>query len=290
MEKEISIRTNQFPKEIIEQASNSIRSYITVLLYGGKVIGSGTFVQYNSRCGILTAYHVIEERIGTNLFKNNSAGKLGVCIATNYIHTLEFELQHIRLHEIGTPHNGKYNECGPDLVFLEILDKYKLDTIIAYSNSLFWDISSKNNFVNDCYEDSNSLWAICGAPQDWTRDEMPNSNFDKVIGCKYLIDFTGIEKRFDKDGFDYFDITINHTQNDAPNTFYGMSGGGLWKVSLSFHSRTGNLHDLKISNTIFSGVIFYQIGKANPCILRSHGAKSIYEVLPKILEKSEHRS
>jgi hypothetical protein len=142
--------------------------------------------------------------------------------------------------------------------------------------------------VNDCYVDLNSIWAVCGSPQDWVTNKVPNNNFDSVVSCKCLIGFGGIEKRFDKDGFDYFDFSVSHhNQNDTPNVFYGMSGGGLWKISLSFHSRTGNLKDMKISDIVLSGVIFYQIGKANPCTLRSHGAKSIYEVLPRILAKKQ---
>lgn len=285
MEKTISFKISQIPMEIIEQAGNSISNYSTVLFYGGSVIGSGTFVQCNSCFGILTAHHVIGEGIGLDPFKNGSDKKLGVAIAVNSPCAPEFELQYIRPHEIGRPPNYKYNEYGPDLVFLEILDEEKLGTIIAHSS--FWNIPSESTLVNDCYNDSSSIWAVCGLPQDWRRDEIPNNNFDKVIGCQGLIGFGGIEKRFYKAGFDYFDVAVNpNPQDDIPDTFQGMSGGGLWKVLLSC---TGNLQDVRVSDTILSGVIFYEL-KEDHRVIRSHGAKSIYEIFPKALKKSEHRS
>lgn len=269
--------------EIIEQAGNSISNYSTVLFYGGSVIGSGTFVQCNSCFGILTAHHVIGEGIGLDPFKNGSDKKLGIGIAVNYTHKTEFELQYIRPHEVGKPQNGKYNEYGPDLVFLEILDEEKLGTIIAHSS--FWNISPQDSLVNDCYNDLSSVWAIFGLPEVWIRIEERVSKSKKVYNCKNLVGLTGIKKRFEKDGFDYFDVSIKHNpQDDVPDTFKGMSGGGLWKVLLSC---TKNLQDLKIRDIIFSGVIFYQTDlKANRRTLRSHGAKSIYKIFPKVLKKN----
>jgi hypothetical protein len=257
-------------------------NYATVLFYDGNVIGSGTFVECNSQFGILTAHHVIREGIGFDSFGSSSAKKLGVAIATNYYCKPELELQYTQPHEIGKPHD-KYNEFGPDLIFLEILDREKLGTIKACSS--FWNMPSQNNLVNDCYNDSSCIWAVCGLPQNWIY-EMPSSNFDKVIGCQVLIGFGGVERRFDKDGFDYFDVAVDcNPQNDIPHTFKGMSGGGLWKILLSC---TGNLQDLKVSDSIFSGVIFYQTElKQNRRVIRSHGAKSIYEIFPRLLEKNQ---
>ena len=70
MDKTISLKTSQFPEEIIEQASRAIDNYATVLFYEDNVIGSGTFVQCDSIFGILTAHHVIREGIGLDSFKN----------------------------------------------------------------------------------------------------------------------------------------------------------------------------------------------------------------------------
>lgn len=281
----MSLKISQIPKEIIEQIGNSINNYATVLFYGGNVIGSGTFVECNSRFGILTAHHVIGKGIGLDSFVNGSTKKLGVAIAVNFPHAPEFELQYIRHHEIGRPPNYEYNEYGPDLIFLEILDREKLGTIKAHSS--FWNIQYESSSINDCYNDSSSIWAVCGLPQAWTKDDTPNSNFGKVIGGQCLIGFGGAEKRFDRAGFDYFDVAVKpNPQDDIPDTFKGMSGGGLWKVLLSCR---GNLQDLRVSDTILSGVIFYGLEEDHR-VIRSHGAKSIYEIFPKALKKSENRS
>lgn len=292
MDEIISLKISQLPMDIIEQISSSIMTYATILFYNGNVIGSGTFVECNSHFGILSAHHVIGEGIGLKSFRSNSSKKLGVAIAVKAdqnpeevkgIQHLEFDLQHICPHEIGSPPNCKYNEYGPDLIFLEILDREKLGTIKAYSS--FWNISYESNLVNNCYDNLSCIWAVCGLPQDWI--ELQDSSFGRIIGCQCLIGFGGIEKRFDKDGFDYFDMVVNpNSKNDIPSTFKGMSGGGLWKVLLIC---TGNLQNVKINDIIFSGVIFYGL-EQDHLIIRSHGAKSIYEKFPKILKKSKHRS
>lgn len=281
MDKTISLKISQITTEIIDEACNSIGDYVTILFYGGNVIGSGTFVQCDSCFGILTAHHVIGKGIGLDSFKNYSDKKLGIAIKENFPRALEFDLVHIRPHEIGRPRNQKYHEFGPDLVFLEILDEENLGTIKAHSS--FWNISPQDSLVNDCYNDLSSVWAVCGLPEGWIRIKEGISNFEKVYDCKNLVGLTGIEKRFEKEGFDYFDVSVNYnSKNDIPDTFKGMSGGGLWKILLSC---TENLQDLKISDIIFSGVIFYQTKlKENRRILRSHGAKSIYEVFPKALK------
>ncbi len=135
MKKTISFKISQLPTEIKEHACNSISNYATILFCGGNVIGSGTFVQRDSCFGILTAHHVIKEGIGFDSFRKGSAKKLGVAYAVKAdprpeavkgIQHLEFDLQHICPHEIGRPPNCKYNEYGPDLLFLEILDRENL--------------------------------------------------------------------------------------------------------------------------------------------------------------------
>jgi len=287
MNKTISLKISQIPTEIIELASNSIGDCSTILFYGGDVIGSGTFVQCDSCFGILTAHHVIREGIGLDSFKKGSDKKLGVAVKENFPRALEFDLLHVRPHEIARPRNHEYNEFGPDLVFLEILDEENLGTIKAHSS--FWNISPQDNLVNECYNDLSSIWAVCGLPKDWIRVEEGVRDFKKVYDCKNLVGFTGIKKRFEKDGFDYFDVSVKYNaQNDIPDTFKGMSGGGLWKVILIC---TGKSQNLKIRDIIFSGVIFYQTDlKANRRILRSHGAKSIYEIFPRVLKKAEKAS
>lgn len=287
MKKYISLKISQITQEVIDNTCNSIGDYVTILFYGGNVIGSGTFVQCDSCYGILTAHHVIGKSIGLDSFNNCSDKKLGIAIKENSPHALEFNLEHIRPYEIGRPRNNKYNEFGPDLVFLEILDKEKLGTIKARSS--FWNISPQGSLVNDCYKDFSSVWAVCGLPENWIRIEEGIDNFKKVSDCKNLVGLAGIEKRFEKEGFDYFDVSVNYnSKDDIPDTFKGMSGGGLWKIVLRC---TENLQDLTIREIIFSGVIFYQTDlKENRRILRSHGAKSIYEVFPTALKESELRS
>lgn len=285
MGKKISIRLDQIPRALLDENARCIGKYSTVLLYNNKVIGSGTFLQCGLHFGILTAHHVIGETIGINLRGNGVDKKLVLAIEDNPVR-FEIKLQYIRLFEVGKPKAGNYNEYGPDLILLEILDRNKLGTIKAIKS--FWNIQSETYLKNELYKDENSVWVVCGLPQDLATYSTSNSNFKK-ISCEFFPYLTpNIKQRIEKNGFDYFDVSIKcDSKNDFPDTFKGMSGGGLWKVPLSFREGSGAIEDLVFGSPIFAGAIFYQTEKKGDFrILRSHGAKSIYEILPKVLKKS----
>ena len=175
MDKIIHLEARQIPQKNRDQAASYIKNYATVLLYDGNVIGSGTFVQCETYFGILTAHHVPQYVINPRDFKPNSKKKLGLVIH-NSPHAFEIELQYISVHDIGIPKNEEY---GPDLTFWEILDKNKLGTIKAFRS--FWNILIEKSFIEKCYEDTNSLWAVCGLPSMWQRDETKNRKSKQKI-------------------------------------------------------------------------------------------------------------
>ena len=77
----------------------------------------------------------------------------------------------------------------------------------------------------------------------------------------------------DTKGFDYVQLTpLNRTEFPMPESFGGMSGGGLWKVYFEMVDDQPKVIDKRLA-----GVPFFQRreGESPPAIL-CHGAKSIH--------------
>jgi hypothetical protein len=61
--------------------------------------------------------------------------------------------------------------------------------------------------------------------------------------------------------FDYVDTPVEYlTGDNLPDSFQGVSGGGLW--SFSVESRA-ELTDLRVKDALFCGVAFYETEKTN---------------------------
>ncbi len=84
-----------------------------------------------------------------------------------------------------------------------------------------------------------------------------------------------VQKVHQHNGYNYFDVGANLKLPDAPSSFIGMSGGGLWLIRL-VKSKSGEISwDGK---RYFRGVAFWEsIQSDGHAIIRCHGPKSIYE-------------
>ena len=74
--------------------------------------------------------------------------------------------------------------------------------------------------------------------------------------------------------FDFFDFPITD-RSCVPESFGGMSGGGLWQVPLKLDA------DGQIKNQppLLSGVVFYQEPTTDTiCGVKCHGRQSVYRV------------
>ncbi|MCJ7497964.1 MAG: hypothetical protein MUO78_07510 [candidate division Zixibacteria bacterium] len=104
------------------------------------------------------------------------------------------------------------------------------------------------------------------------------SHFDRIKRCCCLCGYTGVEKYWTKDEFDYLNLSVSYeNRTDLPDTFEGVSGGGIWRAEL-YRSNDGKILS---SEPLFLGVAFWQTTTENN--MRSiigHGWRSIYEVVP----------
>ena len=266
----------ELSKTVLQNAARFIAQHSTVLIHPVDIIGSGTFVSVAGRHGILTAYHVPNNKRSPFNFEPGSGDRLGVGVDTT-AHAFWIEMQYIVPHVIGKP---KEEEFGPDLMFLEIPPSSQLHTIQAKRS--FFNLSFKpDERMKICYSDMNCFWSIAGHPGQWKKHEAPEHGFDTVYGFPNLIGYTGVENRVEKYGFDYFEIAADYrSQDKMPQSFGGCSGGGLWRIPISLPREDSPLEELQTGNPVLSGVMFYETAlQSSRRFIRSHGAKSIYEVL-----------
>lgn len=271
--KKKEIRATDVRKSERDNASQIIAYYSTCLIHDSNLRGSGIFVKYESRYGILTAYHVAHGGASPFDFAIGSNDAVGLSL-TNMQHAFYIETDMLRPHSIGIP---RCEEEGPDMIFLEILDQEKVGTIKATRS--FWDIRvDYKQRINELCQSKSCIWAVSGVPELWIDKTERSGNFDKPLVLYNLIGFGAAEKWFEKNGFDYFDIVADlSTENELPSSFGGMSGGGVWAIPWRTHQGS---NAITLDTPILAGVIFYQTAMSSgQRIIRAHGAKSIYQNL-----------
>jgi hypothetical protein len=81
---------------------------------------------------------------------------------------------------------------------------------------------------------------------------------------------------FEDAGFDFIDTAIEYNTGwNLPQSFGGVSGGGLWAFNVGADENQSNL---TIHNVSFCGVAFYESELVNQKkTIRHHFFKSIYE-------------
>ncbi len=261
------------PDSLLRQITGRLHAHSTMLMRiivepdgneEGVHIGSGTFVKIGDIYGELTAQHVVSELAGDYL--------LGLTAAREgETHSFKAQKSSIGVMEITSPASEEY---GPDLGFIILSDWDGVGTIKASKS--FYDLSHDNDewSVNPPPLDS-GIWFACGAPGERFERILPEAGFGKVIEFQDFCGVGGIDRRYEKDDFDYLEMDIEFSEETGmPHSFGGMSGGGLWQVTVS-RSSEGVLAP---SRFFLSGLIFYQGVNADGVrFLRCHGRQSIHD-------------
>ncbi len=219
---------------------------------GGDFCGSGTLVSVANSLYILTAAHVWDSL--------RSYPWVVMTLKESVDHCFEMITRTIEASEIIKPQEG-WGEWGPDLCFLR-LPPYYVNSIQTYKT--FYNLTKRRDQTGNL-----EWWALMGAPQ--ARGNFTERHADFAITG----DFLGIAAVHDKDGFDYLDIGVDLSLAEAPSSFAGISGGGLWRLTFT-ESGSGQF----TWNFALKGVAFYQ----SPVVdghrfIRCHGPKSIQELM-----------
>lgn len=244
---------NQIPDSFISQIADRLHIHSTILLKlyfderGNKQamhIGSGTFVIIKGIHGILTAQHVTRTLSGDY--------SLGLTV-TREDEEQEFKVDKssIKIIDVGTSVTEEY---GPDLSFIILADWDKIGTIKVSKS--FHDLSrDQEELLTNPPATDFGIWFVCGAPGERTRIEQSRSSFGEIFAFQDYCAAGGVQREYERGNYDYFEMDIDVvSEADIPHNFAGMSGGGLWQVTVA----RAEDQTLIPKRYLFSGVVFYQ--------------------------------
>jgi hypothetical protein len=262
------------PNDKFMEISLPLHLYSTILIriftdkYGldqGIQIGSGTFVTIGKAYGILTAQHVSEQI--------RPGDRLGI-IAGSEGQEHRFIMPRNSIEIINMINQRLTDEYGPDISFIIIADSEKISTIKTHKS--FYPLSHLRERLRTIQPSINSgVWMACGAPGENARMISSPIDLGRVMEFRDFVYWGCVKEPYEKDSFDYYEMPTSEGPDETPRDYGGMSGGGLWQVSM-YRSPEGLL---KGKEYLLMGVIFYQgVGEDNIRYLRGHGPKSIYGI------------
>lgn len=207
------------------------------------LFGSGTLVSLGGEYGILTAAHVGEEL--------KMMSEVGLCISKKP-HRFVLKTQLMSILNVGWI--SKITPEGPDICLI-CIPPSEIGTIKA--NKLFYPLDTKlEDKVTESDFADKVPWFISGYIGTWTISKPQTGGFTGTHG---LHPFIGIAESVEDysvwGNFDYCKITVEYDSDTKnPESFEGLSGGGLWKGK--FHRD----HDgkLQVEDFILHGVAYYQ--------------------------------
>lgn len=228
----------------------------------GRPIGSGTFVSVGDTYGIVTAHHVAE------LLAEPFALGLGIA-REGEEHAMRVERHSLQIEEVAIP---EIEEYGPDLAFITLLDGNDVATVKA--SKLFHALDrDRDELLSRPPPDDAGVWFYCGTPEERTVAEDSEKGFLGLLTFQDLCLAGGPSVSCERGNYDYFDLDSDK-DNEGPSSYSGMSGGGLWQVTIS-QSEEGSPTP---GRYLFSGVSFYQGSRSDGTrFMRCHGRKSVYE-------------
>lgn len=169
---------------------------------------------------------------------------------------------------VSKPNGSQWDEWGPDLAMLRIPPPY-VGGIKAFQ--VFEDVATPGKALNlACLQ----CWVLTGTPWELGKFS-PNHADVQIVG-------TFVDPRYQRCGeHDYFDVVMDSTLPDAPKSFGGVSGGGLWRILAYISPTTGKVDWLQR----LKGVAFYEFPPKNGRrVLRCHGPTSLSIVTGETVE------
>lgn len=232
------------------------------------LLGSGTLVEIDGLCAVLTADHVL-----TVL---PTSGELGLVIggpAAPGENRLRFDAGLSWQIRIG-PASG--NGHGPDLALLT-LPPATIGALKARAS--FYNVTKRAaRILRSPRPVAAGGWIIMGIVDEWTtagpstRGFQGVQNFTTVCGGAY------VSRQTKRRGFDYlhFEVQPGNPIVNRPHSYEGVSGGSLWQLVVTLDDGI-----VRIKEPLLSGVPFYQTDPGRDQTIVCHGRRSIYDVVVK---------
>jgi len=270
------------PKYVFQDAGQLIEDYSTAIFLEKEFIGSGTFISWGNKFGILTAEHVTNNPDSSRLtckFNANSQQTLQLIIAS-YPHALGFEMRYLQNVTLG--HRASDEFGGPDVSVIVLPECSQVSLIRSMKS--FWQLDGRQKEKLDEALDEGNFVVVAGCLAE--RITQIDTRFGKIPSVSGIAAVpTKPSKYFTEGNYDYVETSLGlgrATGSNAVASYEGVSGGSLWRVKIGKFPSGNKI----IARPFLVGVNFWQGDEVDGVrIIRSHGAKTIYEtLLPKLLE------
>jgi len=251
-------------KEIVDFSVGLVSVVETHSQADASLAGSGTLVDLNGTCGILTACHVL---------RHLSDKDIGLVLPTQFEprrHALTVESKDVQRLKIAFGTNGA---DGPDLGVL-VLPPPVVSWIKAWKS--FYTLSlRRERMLHSPPGLDHGLWYLSGFAGELTDEMPPEGGYTKVKVFRGECASVPVEREFSSGEFDYLECEVGYGgQDEPPESLGGYSGAGLWQVPLK-ETPGGKLEPEAF---LLSGVAFHQSERSNDRrIIRCHGRRSVYE-------------
>ncbi len=250
-----------------------IRDHSSPLFLDGELAGSGTFISWDDEFGILTAHHVPHNPKDSGRrfdFSVSSTQKLGLSLV-EHAHRFELEMRNLRPVDIAGPIDPSDLERGPDLAVIRLGGKATVVDIAARKS--FYRVSHRTDERLAASLRDDGIFVVCGAAQEEEEQTGPELGFTEVTMQNLTTFYGGLHRRFDRDGYQYAELSVQRTGvDDPPDNFGGVSGGGLWRVPVERDVPNG----YRIGPPVLAGVVFFQRVDNRREVLRCHTGDAVY--------------
>jgi hypothetical protein len=271
MEETVPLNICDLPEQLTSEVNTHIRLFAVTMLISDNpdsdaIPCSGTLISIKGKKGILTARHVCEE-----IFKH----KVLLIMIGKVPHVVEVD----NLCCIGPKTQIKCDKISsdiPDIAFVQLPDP-SINHLEATSKAFFSVDKRLDKESMEFAANKVGYFVLFGAP-----DKLVDYKKQKIVSFCYS---TYISDYFEHDGWDYQIMGLDLDSNpEIPDTFVGMSGGGIWKIKF-FVSEDKTKFEIENPNKdiVIVGVNFNQTDLPGRQII-GHGPKSIYQVLYRLIE------
>jgi len=272
-------------RKFMDDAGRSLADFSVAFGYSKKgnayrfnAIGSGVLVKRGNRFGILTARHCVHHP-GPELQLGSFDGDT-LYLVLQRGRGIVVQSQDVIERPLVTPTS---KEFGPDLAFIEILSPTLLGSIKAIGS--FWSLDKNPSKIAEDFGKIGDPFVFTGFPGVHQETKIEGNTVRHNI--KHMTYYYKIAQDSirDNDGWDYIEGNCWYgKKSELPETFGGVSGGGVWGLKASFNETNGLL---KLTDYALVGIAFLETPiKNKKRRLRAHFIKSIYDLAWKELEQS----
>ncbi len=206
--------------------TNGIGMYSTVLLRGKENgewchAGSATLVRFGDFEGLLTAGHVAD------VLKKGS--RLGLAVMAEE-HLFSVDMSHVEMHSLYDP--GTDGPL-PDISLIR-LPHEDVVSIEAREKLLYNVKRNKEQILGSAVSPERCAWAVAGAAEENKTIELSSREPGVVESFFCQVGMTSVDPIEEVEGFDGLAAFVDYNSKmvDAPSSFRGCSGGGLWRLDI----------------------------------------------------------